>query len=244
MALCTYHELYLWSDTPDCLHSSSPKFNDEIEKACKDPQQPECHLCSLFAEAPEYMDRLVALTFDFESSRLPKDPKCIHTAQLHPPVLRMVAPRDDIDLKADMSNFHILDMDSSGLEHGQELKSRQVPSYIDYEVLLDWLKICQSNHTDSCGQLGSKTIPGLKVIDCHTRCVVDAPSVGCDFAALSYVWGDTSPTRMGFTEFPPTIEDAIIVTIALRIRYLWVDQYVRINQKDSLAALYTKPTSV
>lgn len=67
-------------------------------------------------------------------------------------------------------------------------------------------------------------VQGLKVIDCKSRVVVPA-SEGCKYAALSYVWGEAkSGTNL---EFPATIEDAISITRALGLGYLWVDRYVR-----------------
>jgi hypothetical protein len=72
----------------------------------------------------------------------------------------------------------------------------------------------------------------LHVIDCISRQVVPAP-ISCQFVALSYVWGTSVKLRPldGAAKLPPTIEDAILVTTALGLQYLWVDS-ICITQKD------------
>ncbi|RYP46064.1 hypothetical protein DL768_007690 [Monosporascus sp. mg162] len=68
------------------------------------------------------------------------------------------------------------------------------------------------------------------VIDCHTRTIIDTPD-GCEFAALSYVWGATrgresvSTTECLPQDMPQTISDAMLVVRKLDLRYLWVDKY-------------------
>ncbi|KAF5637781.1 heterokaryon incompatibility (HET) domain protein [Fusarium sp. NRRL 52700] len=114
------------------------------------------------------------------------------------------------------------------------------PIKINFEALKMWLDYCKCHHSEAC-----QTLPGyprqlscLKVIDCQTGAIVKAPEA-CQFAALSYVWGqpqnnESTPTpRAGFlpANMPKTIFDAIQATIRLDLQYLWVDQYC-INQQD------------
>lgn len=106
---------------------------------------------------------------------------------------------------------------------------------IDLGILREWLQYCQDEHdtTSLCRVRGSTDdIPLFKVIDCETRRVVDPPE-RCRFSALSYVWGvaDDPPNvvdqggsfRHG--TLPAVVEDAIAVTTAAGLRYLWVDKY-------------------
>ncbi|KAE8443571.1 hypothetical protein EG329_001733 [Mollisiaceae sp. DMI_Dod_QoI] len=72
----------------------------------------------------------------------------------------------------------------------------------------------------------------LHVIDYISRQVVPAPT-SCQFVALSYVWGTSvkPPPLNSASKLPQTIEDAILVTTALGLQYLWVDS-ICITQKD------------
>lgn len=75
-------------------------------------------------------------------------------------------------------------------------------------------------------------LPGLMVIDCLSRRVVTAPP-GCDYVALSYVWGSIT-SRRGNENFqldlheqslPQTVQDAMNVVRVLGMKFLWVDRY-------------------
>lgn len=113
---------------------------------------------------------------------------------------------------------------------------------IDFQILKNWLAFCKSHHHKTC-----QTLPGyphelscLRVIECQTGAIIKAPE-GCEFAALSYVWGQPQDNESsvapkdGFLppQVPKTICDAIQDTIRLNLQYLWVDQYC-INQKDEI----------
>ncbi|CAI9631417.1 unnamed protein product [Alternaria burnsii] len=103
------------------------------------------------------------------------------------------------------------------------------PENIDYEVLRRWLRYCKGHHI-ACDHTYVSFIPGLKVIDCTTGKVIDAPEDSAfRYLALSYVWGSIQSSGIDQDEFPATICDAITVTVQLGYRYLWVDQYC-INQ--------------
>jgi len=68
-------------------------------------------------------------------------------------------------------------------------------------------------------------IEGFRVIDYSASVIVPAP-VDCRYAALSYVWGSASgPSHNKDTgqlphTMPQTIQDAIQMTKALRLKYL------------------------
>ncbi|KAF2140434.1 uncharacterized protein K452DRAFT_204313, partial [Aplosporella prunicola CBS 121167] len=73
----------------------------------------------------------------------------------------------------------------------------------------------------------------LIVIDCQSREIIKAPPA--KYVALSYIWGQQKPREKDVEEkegrlyltgpLGKTIEDAIIVTQRLNLRYLWIDRY-------------------
>ncbi|KAK8862727.1 HET-domain-containing protein [Apiospora arundinis] len=89
-------------------------------------------------------------------------------------------------------------------------------------------KICRSEHPSCQRPSSSQPDLPLRVINCHTKEVIDAP-VGSDYLALSYVWGDTTKTvgdpQSNEPALPPVVLDSIEVTLALNHDYLWVDRY-------------------
>lgn len=84
-------------------------------------------------------------------------------------------------------------------------------------------------------------LPGMKVIDCFSRHVVTAPP-GCDYVALSYVWGSIT-SRRGDERFqvyldehslPQTVQDAMNVVRVLGMQFLWVDRYCIDNTEPGM----------
>ncbi|KAH7360754.1 heterokaryon incompatibility protein-domain-containing protein [Rhexocercosporidium sp. MPI-PUGE-AT-0058] len=125
---------------------------------------------------------------------------------------------------------------------------------IDFEVPRKWLQECQSSHRP-CSKVKRTLIPGLKLIDCHTRRIVSDSLF--DYVALSYIWGpqteklDAESKVSDFNQkelnpLPKTIENAMEVTKEVGFRYLWVDKYciqhdsedrhLQIGQMDSIYA--------
>ncbi|EEU41709.1 uncharacterized protein NECHADRAFT_87690 [Fusarium vanettenii 77-13-4] len=112
---------------------------------------------------------------------------------------------------------------------------------INFSILRNWLVHCQTHHSASCIPLDQyllQEVTGLKLIDCETRQVVEAPRDPI-YVALSYVWGKshaaeaTGLSRSSLPEIVPrTIEDAIQVVLRLGLKYLWVDKYC-INQSNA-----------
>jgi hypothetical protein len=107
-----------------------------------------------------------------------------------------------------------------------------------YEVVKEWIHLCQSMHTTVCMVHNPLTVRYQRLIDCQSRTLV--PAEDHPYVALSYVWGHTSETCNNLEviydsgklseKLPRTIEDAITVTLKLDFRYLWIDRYC-INQK-------------
>jgi Heterokaryon incompatibility protein (HET) len=114
---------------------------------------------------------------------------------------------------------------------------------LDFSIVKSWLGFCQENHSGKCDiEFNSSTLPSsssslsslstFRLIDCETRHVI--PFSGQKYVALSYLWGESKGEKGFFSpvlpnQVPRTIEDAIIVTLRLDLRYLWVDRYC-INQ--------------
>jgi hypothetical protein len=125
---------------------------------------------------------------------------------------------------------------------------RRVDLWLDITLIGYWLSACDHLHQRTCAlpQPKKSLPPEFRLIDVENNCVVLAPSK-CDYLALSYVWGKiTQPTLSKASKdtwskdqalasfiLPRTIQDAIILTLKLRHRYLWVDSLC-IVQDDEL----------
>ena len=125
---------------------------------------------------------------------------------------------------------------------------------IDWSIPRNWLSLCDTNHADSCAlpYMSRKQVPrfGFKLIDCEKRTIVRA-ELDYRYVALSYVWGTPSTSaerppiisrrealfEFGERDIPlgkvsKTVEDAILATLALEFKYIWVDKHC-IAQNDS-----------
>ena len=107
----------------------------------------------------------------------------------------------------------------------------------DVEVTGHWIDTCRLNHTVHCNPTELVGIPSFRVIDCLTQTVIQAPH-GCQYVALSYVWGEshyadegTEPGGPRLQTAPKVITDSVKVVKLLGFRYLWVDRYC-IDQSD------------
>lgn len=116
---------------------------------------------------------------------------------------------------------------------GQIIHSR----ITDSGPIKDCLSFCHSNHRDCCSTEEFNSIPEFRLIDCESRMVAPTPKNPYKYVALGYVWGDLPHKAMEATEslrnLPPTIEDALLVTLRLGFRFLWVDRYCIDQDSDS-----------
>lgn len=102
--------------------------------------------------------------------------------------------------------------------------------WFDINIARGWQSYCLRNHFAECCEKRGAPPQNLNVLDCETRMIVAAP-VGCEYAALSYVWGtstqDQVPTtrNVSLPTLPKTIEDSIKISKGLFFRYLWIDKY-------------------
>jgi hypothetical protein len=108
------------------------------------------------------------------------------------------------------------------------------PATFDFHFVSDSISYCSVNHGSSCRQQLNDAPNFLKVVDCKARQVVVAQP-GCQYLALSYVWGSTTSaldrSLLDFDNCPKVINDSIDVTLKLMFQYLWVDRYC-IDQLD------------
>lgn len=112
----------------------------------------------------------------------------------------------------------------------QQLSVREISEYLPWELPVEWLDFCGTHHKTPCNSHTGPNIANLRVINCHTREILPLPSSSTPYVTLSYLWGnnqdddqrnyDRLPLRA-----PDTIEDAILVTLRLHYKYLWVDRY-------------------
>ena len=103
------------------------------------------------------------------------------------------------------------------------LCARRVPEVVDFTLLKSWLERCQKLHGTDCYDEWSDQLLSSRMIDVDTRRVVQCPT-GCEYVALSYVWGGIQPAPGALEKhtLPQTIEDAITVTKSVGKQYLWV----------------------
>ncbi|KAI9570104.1 heterokaryon incompatibility protein-domain-containing protein [Boletus coccyginus] len=129
-----------------------------------------------------------------------------------------------------------VDIGESGTVGAPILGAEKVnPQTPDYNRIKEWLHRCDALHRITCQPLVSEGLKKIKLVDVETRQIVMYPPDGCDYIALSYVWGgvvqpgyklgDILPTT------PATLEDAMVVTRHLGKRYLWADSLC-IDQGD------------
>ncbi|KAK8096583.1 heterokaryon incompatibility protein-domain-containing protein [Apiospora kogelbergensis] len=103
-----------------------------------------------------------------------------------------------------------------------------LPSAIDVEYLKGIVQNCVASH-EGCQASQKKQAEGLRVIDCETQEVVEAPP-DCQYFALSYVWG--APAASGDAKGrSKVVQDSITVTREFGCKYLWVDKHC-IDQDD------------
>ena len=101
-----------------------------------------------------------------------------------------------------------------------------------------WLDSCRLLHGHDCDPEFTEELYGIRLVDVETRTIVAYPGEGCEYAALSYVWGgvEQKSYHLGsrLDEMPRTLEDALTCAKLLGKRYLWVDSLC-IDQSDDAA---------
>ncbi|KAK3331385.1 heterokaryon incompatibility protein-domain-containing protein [Apodospora peruviana] len=137
-------------------------------------------------------------------------------------------PRDDEQEGGD----DVRDIDGlDGYNMGYDGRAcgRIVPTVCrDFTLARNWLWECVEKHTCNFGQ--QPKVGRLMVIDCNERKLVKLPMEQDYYTTLSYGWGtpqdETVDITTGLPErLPAVVSDAIEVTKALAVPYIWVDRY-------------------
>jgi hypothetical protein len=226
VVLCKYHHQWLWTAMPCGMSRYTSDFHEVADTFRNSSRLEDCRLCDLFNKGPT-PHRLSKMIFRLHQCRF-----TMGTTGWQP-LAEIVTDSNAID--------HVLRMKFPGIEQIRGQKPRKInPAQVDYGLLSTWIKKCTQQHKTFRCQPQSELIPGFKLIDCRTRTVTKICEQGCQYIALSYVWGDTVRDDKDHPSYPRTIEDAITVTVALGFHYLWVDRYVRATDgRDSKDMLLT-----
>ena len=165
------------------------------------------------------------------------------------------APSDELPVILPSDTIHIQIIRNTGgavSDSSSYLYGRRVYNEVDLRLVKFWMSECADKHDSDCRIM---PIPlGLPeyLIDTSALMLVPKEVGSCQYAALSYCWGDTSvpqlklkdlkdlapnlnswPLEDRWTEVPQTIKDAILLCRLLSIPYLWV---------DALCILHDRPT--
>jgi hypothetical protein len=229
------------------------KFGRRLESA----SQSSCFLCRFFGEvrlptaslSPEYSLRAFSLFRNYAGlsySRIPQNLRGNDSIFL---AVITAANADDTIKNHCWRQGYILQAPSLSGNYSERFYGRILKMQVDFAVLGSWLAYCRQNHT-SCGiHPSSAILPGLKLIDCETLTICSASNDSI-YAALSYVWGNTSNSHnsTSISNIPPlkadstglslprvlpkVVRSAITVTKELGMRYLWVDKFC-IDQRNA-----------
>lgn len=102
------------------------------------------------------------------------------------------------------------------------------PQFVDLGAAKSWIKTCEGLHGTLCIGVQQDT-DGLRVIDCWTRRIVEAPA-NCQYAVLSYSREFRWPAGATVSEelpdpILPLFQDALASTEWLGFDYLWIDTF-------------------
>ena len=150
--------------------------------------------------------------------------KCIYTV-----VTSGTASKSTIMVDCALDAIGVVDVTESNEEGASALGVRKVdPETPNYDMIKDWLRRCDELHRSTCHTPASQDLLHIKLVDAETRKIVAYPHDGCDYIALSYVWGNVIQPAYKLGDIlppclPATLEDALRVTRHLGKRYLWAD---------------------
>jgi hypothetical protein len=137
-------------------------------------------------------------------------------------------------------------------ELGQDHHIKTDRMNINLEVVQRWLSVCDSDHQAECRNRIKRQFlsqpPSLILIDIQSQCI-SITTAQLRYTALSYVWGKSDDVFATTTlnkhqlcekgslssrwdKLPATVQDAILLTKALKIPFLWVDRLCIVQDDD------------
>ena len=111
------------------------------------------------------------------------------------------------------------------------------PRKLNTDIVKQWISSCSKLHQVECSPEWTEDLQDIRLIDVDKREIVQYPYRGCEYIALSYVWGGIEQasfergSRIPEKDLPQTIEDAMEFCRRMGKNYLWVDS-VCIYQPD------------
>ena len=192
--------------------------------------------------------RLIARIKPADLDGIPCKPKTVPRWDYHSVDLRALfisSSRGDTVRNLDrglliMRKLDDLDPSKSRLDH-DHIRSL----WVDFNSVQPWLATCSAIHGPICMPDDANGLRELRVIDRNTGLVVPAPR-GCEYVALSYVWGTaesvttaTTHDQHAVSSFPLAIQDSVEVTLQMGYQFLWVDRYVSPRHKQKLRICIT-----
>jgi hypothetical protein len=130
------------------------------------------------------------------------------------------------------------------------------PERIDIGQLQKWKAYCDADHHGICHSLSKQDAMDVlmpsRLIDISQSCLINVTDT-LEYAALSYVWGNSTGTLTATTKgmpslctpgslqnnqqsasyIPSTILDAMALTKIMGIKYLWVDRFCIVQDDPS-----------
>ena len=157
----------------------------------------------------------------------------------------------------------------SNLQAKPHLSNSSVPQ-VRFDVALQWLrhqlKECESNHSKCIKKLQEKKISARRFLDLENhlqdssiRLIEPTENLAAPYMTLSYCWGHQIPItttkanigqrkqEIKWRDLPKTFKDAVKITRALEVRYLWIDSLCIIQdnngdwetESSKMAAIYS-----
>jgi hypothetical protein len=235
---CESLQLLVYIERPwECKPTLSATF--EIASIPRDSINSSCNLCMQFAAFLHESTDDSSLTLTCIHAIKPGSIRVMNEFSMtfHPSARRvLLLPTKPLVFRSGDLEFPSLEYGCSWPEDVYTYIPSKLPlpsSSPDYEQLRMWLRKCYTEHEATCSIKQGHRLRPDRVIDCETQELCTNEE---DYVCLSYVWGPvTSGTsapagteKLGKIlprNLPRTIRDAMIVTLKIGQRYLWIDRY-------------------
>lgn len=197
-----------------------------------------CSLCALIqresrhSTAPKGDDRGGIRFTAYGSSRL--DVRCVEEQKYA-----------QLNVAFDNADIYRAPTHAKGLFNAR-IASRQAGDARNVTTIKHWLELCKSTHTRCAawakGSIANKMRLPTRVIDVgdpgsnFVKLHIPDESEVADYVALSYCWGRGNPYitkksnlqqhldgNIQLEHLPRTLQDAIVLTRKLEVRYIWID---------------------